>query len=107
MKGEKNMKMKVAFDVDADIIDVPEEVIEKRFSYATKFRNWLYDPHSKHNYRVTEKDGNGEKFTYLCYRSDAFVEWLNRRILKKSVQKAVIVEQHVDRDGGDLPTVYF
>ncbi len=44
----------------------------------------------------------------LCYRSDAFVEWLNRK-LRKTGEKATIVQAHISiNDYHDmLPSIFF
>lgn len=91
------MKMIVEFDVDADIIDVPQYIIEERELIRRRFVKWLYNKGSKHKYWVRVDCGNRKCFA-LNYRSDAFVEWLNEKVLQKSIEKATVVEQHVSVD---------
>ncbi len=43
------MKLLVQFDVDADIIDVPQKVIDNRDRYRNQFNKWITDPSVKHN----------------------------------------------------------
>ena len=98
------MQMFVEFDINADIIDVPQSVIDNREDLRSRFLKWLYDKSVKHKYWHTFKDGSRG----VMYRSDAFVEWLNKKVLSDSEQKAAIVEQHVSRDGEyPLPSIFF
>ena len=95
------MLLFVEFDVSADIIDVPEAVIDRRDHLHKSFLKWLCDRRTKHKYWVTVNGHNG-----LCYRSDAFVEWLNEYILKESDEKAVIVQQYVSiKNEQQLPSL--
>ena len=71
------MKMIVEFDIGADIIDVPQSVIDNRENLRTHFLKWLYDKNTKYKYWVEMKDSTGKKMRGVCYRSNAFVEWLN------------------------------
>ena len=98
------MRMFVEFDVDADIIDVPQSVIDNADHLRSHFLKWLYDKNVRHKYWYTFKDGSKG----VMYRSDAFVEWLNKKVLKDSEQEAVIIEQHVPIESKrDLPAVFF
>ncbi len=53
------MLMITRFDGDADIIDVPQAVIDNAEGYQKRFFNWLFDKHTEHSYWWYE---NGEKF---------------------------------------------
>ena len=101
------MKLVVQFDVTADLIEVPAKVVEKRESLRTRFLKWLYDPHSKHKYRVKVTDSHGKIYIGMQYRSDAFVEWLNKKVLKNSDEKAIILQEHIIDYPEDMPTVFF
>ena len=97
------MRLFVEFDVSADVIDVPKFVIDNREHIRQRFLKWLYDPSVKHKYWTTFNGHRG-----VCYRSDAFVEWLNETVLKDSAQKAVIVQQYVSVNNKQhLPSVFF
>ena len=91
------MKMLVEFDVDADIIDVPQRIVEERELLRHRFLKWLYNKRNKHKYWI-RIDNNGQKCGMLCYRSDAFVEWLNKKVLQNSIEKAMVIEQHISVD---------
>jgi hypothetical protein len=97
------MKVVVRFCIDADIIDCPEHIMDKLTYYRNKFTDWLFDKNNCHTYWVIE---NGEKIG-CCYRSEAFVEWLNRFVLKDSLQKAVVVEKEICIWDKNLPEVFF
>ena len=56
------MKVVVTFDLDADIIDCPEDIIDNLIEYKDKFLNWLFDKKNNHPYWLYI---NGEKVG--CY----------------------------------------
>ena len=102
------MQMLIEFDVNADIIDVPEEVVEHRNRYRNQFYKWLSDPRTKHKYWTKIKNRDGSTTMGLCYRSDAFAEWLNRK-LRKTGNQAVILQSGVviDEYHDKLPSIFF
>ena len=98
------MLLFVEFDINADIIDVPQSIIDDREDLRRRFLKWLYDKNTKHKYWHTFP--GGEKG--VIYRSDAFVEFLNKKVLRNSEQKAVIVQQEIPiEDKKNLPSVFF
>ena len=101
------MKLVVEFDIDADIIDVPAYVIENREILRRRFWKWLSDKSIKHKYWETWKDRDGVKHTGLRYRGDAFVEWLNKKVLMDSDEKAFVLETCVGDYPQDLPSIFF
>ncbi|ACL21998.1 hypothetical protein Dhaf_3985 [Desulfitobacterium hafniense DCB-2] len=85
------MKIVIQFCVDADIIDCPVDISDSLIEYRNKFIDWLYDKQNNHSYWIYK---NGEK--YGCsYRSEAFVEWLNKFVLSNSLVKAKVLESNV------------
>ena len=87
------MRLFVEFDVSADIIDVPRDVLDNREHLRQRFLKWLYDPNVKHKYWTTFNGHRG-----VCYRSDAFVEWLNKNCFEglraeSSYHRAVCVSK--------------
>lgn len=98
------MRLVLQFDVDADIIDVPQSVINKKDILSEKFLDWLYNKHNNHKYWIIT---NGGKKSGVCYRSDAFIEWLNKKICMESGQKATLLSEYVDSYPDNLPTLYF
>lgn len=97
------MLLVTQFDIDADIIDVPQTIVEDAEYYQDQFLKWLYNKsvnHSHWSYKDSKKHG-------LIYRSDAFVEWLNKYPLKENSQKAKIVSQHLSEYEKILPILFF
>lgn len=103
------MKLLVEFDVDADLIEVPEQIVAERELYRKRFWKWLSNRSIRHKYWVEGHDSDGNTFTRLQYRSDAFVEWLNNKVLKKCEEKASVVATNVDIETFkvSLPYIYF
>jgi len=102
-KGDDSMLLLIRFDADADIIDIPQFVIAIAESYQTQFLEWLCNKDNHHAYWHYI---NGEKWG-LCYRSDAFVEWLNAFHLATSSEKAKTMETYVNEWDVNLPVLYF
>lgn len=101
------MRLILEFDIDADIIDVPQFVIENRDVLQKRFTKWLYNKQIKHSYWVTFRDKNGNEFRGVKYRSDAFVEWLNKKVLTGENEKAKIVAEHVSECPDSIPRLNF
>ena len=98
------MLLFVEFDINADIINVPQSVIDDRENLSRRFLKWLYDKNTKHKYWYTFP--GGEKG--VIFRSDAFVDFLNKHVLMDSAQKATILQQEVPlEEKKDLPSVFF
>ena len=89
--------MIVEFDIGADLIEVPEYVVENRELLRRRFIKWLYDPAVKHRWR--QREG-------CCYRSDAFVFWLNKKVLGGSEQASVVQMGLMEWDES-LPGIFF
>ena len=97
------MLLFVEFDVSADIIDVPQAVIDDRKNLSRRFIDWILSPDIKKKYTVTFNGHRG-----LCYRSESFVDFLNSSVLLDSKQKAKIVQQKVSLENKQkLPSVFF
>lgn len=101
------MKMIIQFDCDADIIEVPAWVVENREILRRRFWKWLSNKSVKHGYWRTFTDCSGKQLVGLQYRGDAFVEWLNKKVLKDSEEKAVLLEQHIWDESQELPSIFF
>lgn len=101
------MKMAIQFDLDADIVEVPEFVVVNRELMKRHFWKWLNNKSTKHKYWAMSTDCRGKKSIWLRYRGDAFVEWLNKKVLDKNDQKAYIVEEYVSEYPDDMPFIFF
>lgn len=97
------MQMLVICDT-TDLIEVPQFVIDDRELYRRRFRNWIQDEKVRHQYWVKFHDGSKG----LKFRTGAFVEWLNKKVLKNKEDKARIVAEGVDEEQyKELPSVWF
>lgn len=106
------MKLYLELDVYAQIIDVPPRIIEKKDYFRNKFLNWLYNPEVKHNYRVKAVDSSGNPFVGMQYDGYAFIDWLNRKVLKGTGETAVMLEPDIEIDehrnhSEGLPCIFF
>ena len=101
------MRLVLAFDCDADIVDVPQFVIDNKEFYRKHFIKWLYNKNTKHRYWVKVQDNKGNSYYGLQYRGDAFVQWLNRKILAQEGGMASVLEEHICDYPNTLPTLFF
>lgn len=101
------MKLILEFDFDADVIEVPQYVLENKEILRKRFLKWLYSKQTRHKYWVILRDSNGRKYRGVRYRSDAFVEWLNKKVLMDGMEKASILEEHVYEYADDIPKLFF
>ncbi len=91
------MPMIVEFDISADLIEVPEWVVRDRERLRQRFLKWLMGFEGSRRYR---------KGGCYCYRSDAFVEWLNRKVLQGE-DRAQVLEVGLRDWDRDLPAIFF
>ena len=92
------MRCFVANDTYADILEIPDPVALKIRKYRKQFLQWLYDHKAKHPYRVKVPDGKGSWFYGVVHDTNAFVEWLNQRVIRSKYPPAVIVESGLTPD---------
>lgn len=92
------MRCFVANDTYADILEIPDPVALKIRKYRKQFLQWLYDPKAKHPYRVKVPDGKGSWFYGVVHDTNAFVDWLNQRVIRSKYPPAVIVESGLTPD---------
>ncbi len=97
------MKVVLEFCINSDIIECPNNIIKDIKKYQLDFFDWLFDENNDHSY-WTYEDGKKEG---CCYRSDAFVEYLNTFVLSESDEKAVIIEQETNDYPKDVPCLNF
>ena len=91
------VNMIVEFDISADRIQVPEWVVRDRELLRRRFFKWLCGEEGSRRYR---------KGGCWCYRSDAFVYWLNKKVLKNGEQAAVL-ETMLHTWDESLPSIFF
>lgn len=97
------MKVIINFCIDADLIECPDELTGKISEYRNQFLDWLGDEKNDHAYWHYV---NGQKIGN-CFRSDAFVEWLNTFILSSRAKKARVLEEKITDWDKHLITLYF
>ena len=90
------MQMIVEFDISADLIEVPQWVVRDREKLRRQFLKWLTGLEGSHRYR---------KGGCWCYRSEAFVYWLNKRVLK--CEQARVVQEQLGAWDESLPSIFF
>jgi len=100
------MLLVIEFDLDADMIDVPQSVIDNKDALRRKFVRWMHSKNN-HQYRKAYTDKNGKKFYGVEYRSDAFVDWLNRKVLYNANEQATVLKQQVSEYPCDAPSLFF
>ena len=91
------MKLIVEFDISADLIEVPGYVVENRELLRRQFLKWLTGWEGSRRWR---------KGGCYCSRSDAFVEWLNKKVLPREEQAKVLETMLRDWDE-TLPSIFF
>ena len=97
------MLLLVRFDCGADIIDVPQFIIDNVEDYQREFTAWLSDKNIDHAYWHYE---NGVKYG-VSFRSDALVEWLNKFPLADNSDKAKSVVVGIGKYDKALPSIFF
>jgi hypothetical protein len=100
------MKLLIEFDIDSDIIYVPDFVIENLDQLRRSFLSWIYNKHNT-KYMFKKKNERGEVYYYVKYRGDAFVFWLNKTLLKSNEDKAKIIAEHIKECQEDLHKIVF
>lgn len=103
------MKLLIEFDCDADIIEVPQFVVDDREVLKRRFWKWISNKSIKHKYWVEVRDDRGRYYYGLRYRADAFVEWLNKKYISDDAEKAKILQEHVNIDDFHhiMPSIFF
>ena len=103
------MKLLIEFDIDADIVEVPQFVVDQREVFKSRFWKWISNKAIKHKYWVKMQDADGRRYYALQYRADAFVEWLNKKYIKNDSEKAYVVQTQVSIDDfhQELPSIFF
>lgn len=97
------IKVLVEFCIDADIIECPDWIVKDLGLYQTRFREWLSDENNDHSYWCYK---NGKKVG-SSFRSDAFVEWLNKFVLYNQSEKSKVLEECVSSETGNVCRVVY
>ena len=100
------MLLVVMFDRDADIVNVPQSVIDNKDRLRKKFLRWIYSKNSLKRHNIIP-DMKGKNIHGVKYRGDIFVEWLNEKVLCNSDEKATVLRQQVLDYPNDAPILFF
>lgn len=103
---EEKMLLVIMFDRDADIVNVPQSVIDNKDRLRKKFLRWIYSKNSLKCQNVIP-DMKGKNIHGVKYRGDIFVEWLNEKVLCNSDEKATVLRQQVLDYPNDVPILFF
>lgn len=90
---------------DADLIRVPEFVEKDLVKYQLEFDKWISNINNSHKYWT--KDGEGD--IAIEFNGDAFIEWINKHIIKDKSQKAVFIKKEYipSKEDLKLPRINF
>lgn len=80
-------KILINFEYRSDLALVPNEIVTDLYDLKLTFCSWLKDPYN-HNYFINNT---------LSFDGQAFVDWLNKYILKDA-EKATLLEPDVNVD---------
>lgn len=51
---------------------------------------------------------DGQSFACICYNSEEFIDWLNKKVLQAEEDRAALVEKNIDsRSYRSVPSIFF
>ncbi len=96
------MELIVEFDLNADLVSVPERVVKNIDVIRQRFLRWVYSPEGKKKLTKKMESPDGQRFACVCYNSEEFIDWLNKKVLQ------VLVEKNIDSQAcGNVPSIFF
>ena len=102
------MELIVEFDLNADLVSVPERVVENIDVIRQRFLRWVYSPEGKKKLTKKMEGADGQRFVCICYNSEEFIGWLNKKVLQAGEDRAALVEKNIDsRSHGNVPSIFF
>lgn len=60
--------------------------------------------------KLTKKmtGSDGQSFACICYNSEEFIDWLNKKVLQAEEDRAALVEKNIDsRSYRSVPSIFF
>ena len=101
------MYLIVEFDLNADLVRVPERVLENIDAVRHRFLRWVYSPEGKKKLMKKMTGSDGQSFACICYNSEEFIDWLNKKVLQAGEERAVLVGKNIDsRSCGSVPSIF-
>lgn len=76
-------KIVVEMTFDADIIEIPKELVHDLIKIQEEFDEWIHDKSVNHSYWIYK---HNKKYC-PCFRGDAFVEYINNFVLEKDAKE--------------------
>lgn len=102
------MELIVEFDLNADLVSVPERVLENIDVIRHRFRRWVYSSEGQKKLTKKVERPDGQSFACVCYNSEEFIDWLNKKVLQAGEDQAALVEKNIDsRSFRDVPAIFF
>lgn len=102
------MYLIVEFDLNSDLVSVPERVVENIDVVRHSFLRWVYSPQNKKKFVKKVESSDGQSFECICYNSEEFIDWLNKKALQAGENKATLVEKNIDRQScRNYPSIFF
>ena len=84
------------FDLNMDLINVPAHIVTDKEEIRHKFLNWVYSSTNRKKYTKRIKRSDGTYLSCVCYGSEEFVCWLNRKCLNNGEDPATIIKKNID-----------
>ena len=96
---------RVAIEIEyyTDIIEIPDNILNKIELYQYQFDKWIYNRENEHEYWIKK---NGRKIG-VGFGSEAFVDYLNLFCLNGSSEKAKLLEKHASNIPEDITKLVF
>ena len=102
------MELIVEFDLNADLLSVPESVVENIEVIRQRFLRWVYSPEGQKKLTKRMVGSDGQSFACVCYNSEEFIDWLNKKVLQAGEDRATLVEKNIDSSSrGSVPSIFF
>ena len=102
------MELIVEFDLNADLVSVPARVAESIDVIRQRFLRWVYSPEGQKKLTKKMEGSDGQRFACICYNSEEFIDWLNKKVLQAGEDRAALVEKNIDSQAyGDVPSIFF
>lgn len=102
------MYLIVEFDLNSDLVSVPKRVVENIDVVRHSFLRWVYSPQNKKKFVKKVEGSDGQSFECICYNSEEFIDWLNKKVLRAGENKAALVEKNIDRQScRNYPSIFF
>ena len=100
------MKAIISFTYDSCLVYIPDKLAGDDTalkSLSQQFDKWLYDKNNDHGLWIFE---DGEKYA-VSFDTNDFIDWINQEHLRRSADKAQILDENYTGNHGKYPELYF